>query len=378
MTVLYILQIALMFTVLVAAHELGHFLVARFFKMEVEEFSIGMGLPKWVYARRNGTEFTLRAIPLGGFVRVKGMEPENDGSEVDIPNGFYSKGPMPRIWMLLAGPVFSMIAGVILLTFVWGTQGQLVGDNAPVVRMLVEGSPAAKAGIKLDDKIVSVDGLPIKDFFSVIKVVRENKGTPVTFVVERAGKQEAIVATPEIDNKPTPYALPDLSLSGEERVQAKVGIGYGMIRKPLSFGAAFAQAFVSPVLMAKELLSRLTNLEKLKEAVGGPETMARVSYAAAKEGPLTLMQLAGMLSMSLGIFNLLPIFPLDGGQITVALAELIRKGKRLSIGAQGRIQTVGLCAVALLIISVAVIDRQRDWSGGGKVIKTSPDAIRTE
>src|ERR1700722_2710391 len=87
----------IMVTFLVAAHEYGHFLFARLNGMEVEEFSIGLGKPAWTWMRKKGTEYTFRPLPLGGFVRIKGMVPQEDGSEIDVPNGFYSKSPMARL-----------------------------------------------------------------------------------------------------------------------------------------------------------------------------------------------------------------------------------------------------------------------------------------
>lgn len=372
MIVLYILQIMLMFTVLVAAHELGHYLVARYFKMEVEEFSIGLGLPKWIYAVRNGTEYTLRALPLGGFVRVKGMEPEDDGSEVNIPDGFYSKGPGPRIWMLLAGPVFSMLAGVILLTGVWGMAGKPMPDNRPILADATKTGPGFLAGLRGGDRVLAIDGQPISTFFGMVERVRDNQGTPMSFTVDRSGTELTFKVTPIQDEKPTPVVGPNLEPTGEERMQRKLQVAFGITRQKVPFGRAFGDAFVAPFLMVGELAKRVTNFEKLKEAVGGPESMARVSYSAAKEGPVDLIELAGLLSMSLGIFNLLPIFPLDGGQITVAFAELLRRGRRLSINAQGRIQTIGLCAVLFMVLSVVVIDRQRDWGGSGPKAESTP------
>ncbi len=374
MSVLYILQILLMFTVLVAAHELGHFLVAKFYKMEVEEFSIGLGLPKWIYARRNGTEYSLRMLPLGGFVRVKGMEPEDDGSEVEIPNGFYNKGPMPRVWMLLAGPAFSMLAGAILLTGVWGFAGKTELDTRPIIHTMAENGPAAAAGMKENDKVVSIDGTPTPNFFSIIELVRDNKGTPMTLVIERGGQQQTIIATPEVDKEPTEVLNSKLEPTKDRRIQGKLKIGIELIRVPVPFGLAIKDAFTAPFLMVGELVKRLSDFSKLKEVIGGPETMARTSYAAAERGPVYLIELAGLISMSLGIFNLLPIFPLDGGQITIALAELFRRGRRLSIGAQGRIQTIGLCTVLLLVTSVVIIDRQRDWGGAAKKAPASKPA----
>lgn len=203
--------LVVMFTVLVAAHELGHYLFARLFNMGVEEFAIGFGkrpLIEWMKRSytipmregevasiavspervnlegagqrppedmieedtpsgkvlRETTRFTIRPWPLGGFVRIKGMLPEEDGSETTIAGGFYNKPPVQRLMVLFAGPLFSVLAGILILIPLYCWTGTYEPDNAPKIGAVVIGGPADKAGLREGDFVDSVNGARSKAF----------------------------------------------------------------------------------------------------------------------------------------------------------------------------------------------------------------------
>jgi regulator of sigma E protease len=187
----------LMVTVLVAAHEYGHYLFAKLNGMDVEEFAIGLGTPRWVWMRRaqnkalptpsrtalpggqsalpeetveqepeSEIEFTVRPLPVGGFVRIKGMMPQDDGSETLVPNGFYSKSPLRRLSVLFAGPLFSVLAGIILLVGLFIFVGKPTLEK-PIIGGVLGGTPAEQAGLKAGDRIVALDGKPIQKWFQI-------------------------------------------------------------------------------------------------------------------------------------------------------------------------------------------------------------------
>lgn len=358
---LVILCYLLMVTVLVVAHEFGHYIVARWFKMEVEEFAIGFGRPYWTYARKNGTEYTLRPFPLGGFVRVKGMVPEEDGSETKVENGFYSRGPWPRFWMLLAGPAASMLAGSIILASVWGTFGKEELDHSPIIGQISETGASYKAGIRPGDKILSVNGTPTPTFYNIVENVRDLNGKDAVIEYERDGKKTTVTVKPRLDTEPSPVMKPDLTIGKELRKQSKIGIGNGTKREPIPIGEALGDAFKAPFVYSFEMLRLFTQPKELIQNVGGPETMVRLTKAHVDEDFLRFLEYAGNISMSLGFFNLLPIAPLDGGQIVVSIAEMFRRGRRLSFKAQSLFQGVGLSLVLLMVVSFVTLDRIR-WS----------------
>jgi len=348
-----------MITALVAAHEYGHFLFARLNGMEVEEFSIGLGKPAWIWMRRKGTEYTFRPLPLGGFVRIKGMVPQEDGSETEVPNGFYSKSPMARLAVLFAGPLFSVLAGILLLTTLFVAVGIPRPAQAPVLGSIVNDSPAFKAGLKEGDLVLKVDGKPVSTWLEMQALVRPHVETPLSMEVSHQGQIRNITFTPKKSDTPVPLVDAKGDPVGGDAFVGQIGVSATIKVERLPVGDAVKEAFTAPIAMVDGLAGIFKRPSKFGEEMGGPGTIVVATSDATKEGPYQVMLLAAGLSISLGIMNLLPIFPLDGGQMTVAFAELLRRGKRLSIEIQGAVNTVGFALVGLLIISVLWIDFRR-------------------
>ena len=396
--------------ILVAAHELGHYLFARLFGMGVEEFSIGFGKkPLFIWGRRTydiplpaddptplghaliesggsgleggnamreveicetptgkvmreTTVFTVRPLPLGGFVRIKGMVPQDDGSETKIPGGIYSKPVWQRFLVLLAGPAFSILAGVILLLSVYLAEGIRDAD-APVIGSMAKSEPGYQAGLRPDDRVISIDRQPIEHFYDLIKIVRVSDGKPLQFAIERNGKPMSFVVTPKAGPDPSPVLGPDMMPTGETRIQAKIGVLPAAPRRALNFGEALSEAVQTPGRAVEGLSKVFRHPQTFSDQVGGPATMAVYTAQAVQSGFSQVVLMAGFLSISLGIMNLLPVFPLDGGQMTVAVAEMLRGGRRLSIRVQNAIGAAGLAFVALLYVSVVFIDIHRFLPG---------------
>ncbi len=393
---LFYLLVAVVFlaivTLLVAAHELGHYLFARLFGMHVEEFAIGFGKkPIWTWMRRSyeaqpagapsagpresglgeieavgsgadttqTTEFTIRPWPLGGFVRIKGMVPEEDGSEVALAGGFYSKPPWQRLIVLIAGPVFSVLAGFAVLIPLFAATGVTRDLNEPILGRIAPNSPAAIAGLLEGDRIISIGGKPLATFFDLISIVRDQPGVPLEFVYRRGPETRTLSIIPEDSKEPVPLRDRDLKLTTELRRQGKIGVLPKQRRVQLSFLDAASEALQMPGQMVVGLIDLARRPSQFKEQVGGPLTMVAATAATARSGLPDVLAFAGMLSIWLGIFNLLPVPPLDGGQMAIALAEMLRGGRRLSLRVQSWVSTVGLALVALLFVSVFVIDIDR-------------------
>lgn len=358
-----------MITLLVAAHELGHYLFARLFRMGVEEFAIGFGKkPLFTYARKTyktdegeeeTTDFTVRPWPLGGFVRIKGMIPDESGNEIHTPGGFYSKPAWQRIVVLIAGPAFSVLAGFAILVPVFMVQGIKVPVNKPILATVGPDGPAARAGLKGGDEILSLDGKKVGTFYEMITIVREKAEVPIQISFRRDGDVKVVTVTPQKDTAPTPVLNPDLSVSEDKKIQGKLSAGFPLERKQLGFAEAFDKALKAPVEMVKSLVGIATLKRKASDELGGPLTMFNATKETVESGFGDFLTLSGLLSISLGIFNLLPVPPLDGGQILVAFAEMLRRGRRLSMKVQEGIGTVGFSLILLLIASILVIDFKR-------------------
>ena len=414
-----------MLCVLVAAHEYGHYLLARLFGMGVEEFAIGFGKkPIWTWMRKTysvernpspagqsaplhletssyptdgsaalqpdlqpsptpsqvkltvqeTTDFTIRPWPLGGFVRIKGMVPEEDGSETKVPGGFYSKAPWKRFIVLLAGPVFSVLAGVIIL---FGLK-LAMGEERPIttLREIVPGGPAAKAGLQKGDKILSVAGRPVKITYDATSAIADKAGQPIPIQVQRNGQAVTVTITPVLEPEPSPVVDKEGFPTGEMKRQAKMMAKWDYEHVSVGAGEAFVDAMRTPVIVVAGLAGMVTKPAQLKDNVGGPISIAQQTSEATKRGIDWIIGLAAMLSISVGIFNLLPIPTLDGGQMLVAVAEMLRGGKRLSIKVQGALTAAGLAMVLVLFVSVMLIDVGRLTKNDKSGNKSAPSTTQ--
>jgi regulator of sigma E protease len=394
-----------MLMVLVGAHELGHYLFARLFGMATEEFAIGMfGKPLVVLGKRkyliplkdgddpsfrgeanpleggamtepthvvdtpNGpalqetTVFTIRPWPLGGFVRIKGMIPQEDGGETRVPGGFFSKEPWKRWVVLAAGPAFSVLAGVLLLVPMLMFEGEPKLSKEPVLGVLGDKGAAKLAGFKEGDRILSVDGKPIARFYDFVVAVRDKGTNPIHIVVDRDGKKIEKTLVGKVDTEPTVVLDSELEETGETRIQTKLSAAPKTDMHKLAFGSAVARAVKIPGEAVAGLAKRIMHPAELKKTVGGPGTMVKQTSIFVDAGFWPMIGFAGTISISLGIFNLLPFPPLDGGQMWIALVEMLRGGRRLSLKTQMRVINVGFAMVMLLVATVLVIDVQR-WTG---------------
>lgn len=348
-----------MMSLLVAAHELGHFLAAKMCGMDVEEFAIGFGKWKWVYMRRNGTEYTFRPFPLGGFVRIKGMMPFEDGSETKIPRGFYSKSPLSRIVVLFAGPLFSVLFGIVVLAGVYMSWGKMMPVREPVIGLINPGGPADKAGLKLGDRILTIAGQPVDDYYDIVLAVRGHEGGPLEVSYRRDGKVNTAQVTPILDEQPTPVIGPNLEFTTARAKQYKIGARWSSEPTRLSPGIAMREAWLEPWRVGAQLIAVFSRPATIKNEVGGPATIAVVTHAATQSGLSQVIWLAAMLSITLGFMNLFPIPPFDGGQMSVAFVELLRGGRRLSFQLQSAINAFGFFLMIAILLGVLFVDFNR-------------------
>jgi regulator of sigma E protease len=422
----YIPVFIIVLMVLVAVHEYGHYLFARIFHMGVEEFAIGFGKPVviiWLrrkydlpiqhptdanpyavvgepfriasqtagmegggddreamvvekangYALREETNFTIRAWPLGGFVRIKGMIPQENAAETKVIGGFYSRPAWQRFLVLFAGPLFSILFGILLFIPAEMITGADRPSNEPVLGPLLPKGPADIAGLKPGDRVRAIDGQTVTTYFEIVRTVRSSGGKTLTFLIEREGVRAEKTVMPELDRTPSPIIAPDLTDSGERAIQAKIGMGMNVVRVPVTFPEATRQAFSFPGMAISNILKMFTNVQRFEENMGGPATMYTYTKMAAENGMGYLVKLAALLSISVGIFNLLPIYPLDGGQMVVALIEMLRGGKRLSLRVQEAIGNVGFVFVLMLFVSVLVVDARRFMNRGDNRL-VAPDS----
>ncbi len=318
------------------------------------------------FTNKEGTEFSLLVLPLGGFAAIKGMHPKDDGSEVRIERGFYSKSPFARFMTLFAGPFFSIAFGIIVLTGTILSQG-IPESSTTTIESVLAGKAGEKAGLKAGDKITAINGQPVSTISDMSKIVRfsYNKTDaaivpkPVEVTFQRGSEFQNLVITPDVDDEASPVMDEEGNPTKEVAHQARLGVMGTPVFRPAGFTEALGIAAMQPVDLVKSLASIVVKPSEAKNAIGGPKSLADATSQASDRGFLTIARLAALLSISLGVLNLLPIPPLDGGQMMVALIEMLRGGKRLSLQVQQTVSNIGAVLVVLLMLSAITVDVSR-------------------
>lgn len=330
--------------ILVVIHELGHFLAARAVGVGVPEFAIGFGPRLCTWMRRKGTDFTIRMLPLGGFVNLKGMNPE----EEDTPDGLNSRPPWARGLVFFAGP----LANMILTVFILCSFGFLVGTmrHHVFVAEVRDNSPALHMGLQPGDRILSVGGKEVTDVGILFDEVDASVGQPLEVMVLRDQRTVLLTGTPkmqQLEDMDEPKVMLGFDMQLEMYAGARVGVG-----ESVTEGLSMLKFYLISI-------ARLFRSKNIGDQVGGPIRILQEVGAQADKGLLTHLLLMAVLSLSLAIFNLLPIPILDGGHLMLLTVEVLRR-RRLEPATQNAVQFVGLVIIGLLFIFITFKD-VRHW-----------------
>ncbi len=312
-----ILVSLLVLSFLIFFHELGHFLAARFFGVKVERFSIGFGpiLAKKDYA---GTEWAISAIPLGGYVKMKGQDDLDPTKRDPDPDSYNSKKPWQRIVILFAGPFANFFLAFLLYFAI-----AIIGSNtlAPVIGEVVKDSPAYEAGLKQKDKIVEINGKKVKTWEDLSKIISTSNGDLV-LKVERDKKILTL--------KVTPRFLETKNIFGEKVKKKMIGIApaaefINVSYTPLeALKVAYDKTIAASKMIIVGIEKMIEGVVPLKE-VGGVISIMDITAKASQMGIIALFSLTALISVNLGVLNLLPIPALDGGHIVFNIYEWITR-----------------------------------------------------
>lgn len=345
---------------MIFVHEFGHFIAARWAKIEVEEF--GFGLPSYKIAtlfKWQGTEFTLHALPLGGFVRPKG---ENDPN---VPGGYGAASPWKRLVVLIAGPLMNLLTAVIVFSALIAFQGVAVPGKVKI-DTVAEDSPAQEAGVLPGDILVSINGEEVTDIQPAIAIIREHLDEPVELVFDRNGEQVTITATPLSSRSPQQGALgigltyPTRSATFIESVSGGASITAMQAAAIVYLPVALIQGVIAPDqarLVGFKGIYDLFNFS-VQEDVTSRQEAAQTPPSGGGSAPKPTnftLNLIGVLSVSLGVFNLFPIPALDGGRILFTLPEILFK-KRIPTEWENMVNGVAMLLLIALMLFVNVMD----------------------
>lgn len=311
---------------LVFIHEMGHFLVARYFGVKVEVFSIGFGREVTGWTDKHGTRWKVGWLPLGGYVRFAG---DMNGASMEDPKWrdlpaseragiFHAKPVGQRALIVLAGPLANFLAAIAILASFAFVYGEV--SRPPVIATVQPGSPADKAGLQVGDRIVSINARPVRSFDDVYPVVQDNTGTDIAFKIARDGS--------EITRSIVPVIVVEKDRFGNSYRIGRIGIAPS--RTAEIRDVSLPESVVIGVKRMVQILDRMISGiwqvisgHRSPTELGGPIKIAQISGEAAVLGWQQFVYLAALISINLGFINLLPVPMLDGGHLSFYAVEAI-------------------------------------------------------
>lgn len=328
---------------LIFIHELGHFLFAKAFGVGVEKFSLGFG-PKILSKKVGETEYLLSALPLGGYVKMVGEGEDAELSEEDKARAFGEKPVLQRIAIVAAGPVFNLLFAYVLFIVIF-----MIGVPAATTKIgeVVPDRPAAKAGVLAGDTIKAVNGKPVERWEEFAQIIAEAKLAPLELEVQRGQSQMKFTMVPE--------SRTSKNLLGDTVTHPIVGVvaaGETVIDhfppgEAIARGSAQCWNVIKlTVLSLVRLIERAIPLDN----IGGPIMIVKMAGEQAAAGGVSFLAFVALLSVNLGVLNLLPVPILDGGHLAFFLIELVT-GRPVSKRAREIAQQVGL----VLLISLMML-----------------------
>ena len=345
-------QSALIFIVilvsLVVAHELAHFFTAKLFGVHVLEF--GVGFPPRIFAKRFGdTEYSLNWMPLGGFVRLLGEE------DPTHPRSLASRPAWQRLIVLASGSVINLVLPIVLFAFAF-TVPHEVSVGRAVISAVGANSPAAEAGLRSGDVILSIGGREARNTLDAGRFIRLNQGVPTDVRVRRGAEELTVTVTPRwappANEGPTGIQIaPQTPFTEREALMPWQSLPLGL-RTTLD----------TMVLARNEILSWVKG--GARPQVAGPVAIAQTTGEVAREGGLSpLLELAALLSINLGLLNLLPLPMLDGGRALFVVIEVLRRGRRIAPEKEAMVHLVGFVVFITLAVVVTFADISRIVQG---------------
>lgn len=326
---------------LIVIHELGHFLVAKLSGVGVVTFSVGFGPKLWV-RKKGETEYALSAFPLGGYVKMVGEDPEEEVEQRDIERSFSHKGLLKRIAIVAAGPGFNLLLAVVLLMVVYFFYGVPVLSTR--ISGVESGSPAELAGVRKGDRIVAVNGQAVDEWDELSGKIKESRGAPLNIQIQRDSQQLSLTVQP--------VKKSGRSIFGEKLDTWVIGIGSQVSIEKGNPGQAVVRAFQQTYEYSKLTLLalyKMINGDVSPRNLGGPIMIAQMAGQQAQEGLGNFLAFLAVLSINLGVLNLLPVPVLDGGHLLFFVVEAII-GRPVAVKHRERAQQVGIFLLMLLMV----------------------------
>ena len=350
-----ILAFVVVLGILIFFHEFGHFLFARLFGVGVEKFSLGFG-PRLIGKKIGITDYRLSLIPLGGYVKMVGEEPDSELDPSEIPISFTHKHVIKRMLIVAAGPIFNILLAMIIFAVTFMTVGVFVRQAS--VGDVTKDSPAARAGLVKGDRIATINNIDIRNWDEMAEQINKSQGKALSISVLRNNEALEMEIVPELRTT--------TNILGEKIERYIIGITWSGLTdaRQLSFAGAIGQSLVQTyrvVELMVVIISKVVTGDISTDTIGGPIMIAQMAGDQAKEGVGNLIWFIAIISLNLAIINLLPIPVLDGGHLLFFAIEAV-KGSPVSTKVREVAQQVGLLILILLMILVLYNDVTRLFS----------------
>ena len=320
----------LVFLLVVMLHEFGHFSIAKLSGIKVNEFSIGMG-PKIYQKQKGETFYSLRALPVGGYVAMEGEE-ENSHD----PRAFNNVSIVKRMAVVLAGAFMNFVLAFIAFTLIFS----IVGYGSSEIEKVISNSPADKAGIQSGDLIIKINENKVKDIYDINSIISKNQKEEMDFQINREGNILNVKIKPEYSVENQMYLIGITSKLEHSIV------------KSISLGAN--RTLEMSKLILKSIKMMFSGSFKM-EYLSGPVGVVQLIGSESSKGFLNFLQILGLISVNLGVFNLLPIPALDGGKFLFLLIEAFR-GKPIDEKIEQGLSLIGISFLFSLMIYVTIFN----------------------
>ncbi len=337
--------------VLIFVHEFGHFIVAKWFGIKVLRFSLGFG-PKLIGKTHGETEYCISLVPLGGYVKILGQDPEEEVTPEEEDRSFSRKSVWIRMAVVVAGPLFNLLLAVVIFSTVY-----MFGIPQLTTRVgsVSKDFPAYQAGIRAGDRVVAVNGKRVSNWEELSKAIRKSTGATIILTVQREGRTLTFSVAPKIRKIK--------NLFGEAKEVRMIGItaSQEIVKQSVNPLKAIYMGFHrTGEIIYLTFVSIIKIIERVIPAktIGGPIMIMQMAGQQAKEGAVNFVLFMALISINLGILNLLPIPVLDGGHLFFMFFEVIF-GKPVSIRKMELAQNIGLALLILLMVFAFYNDLSR-------------------
>ncbi len=340
-----VISFVIVLGLLIFVHEFGHFLFAKLFGVRVLKFSLGFG-PKVVGFQKGDTEYLVSAFPLGGYVKMFGESPLDEVEEPEQYCSFTHKPVWQRFIIVAGGPLFNLLFAVLLFFLIFASLGMPQASNTSEVGHIGKDSPAAQAGLKVGDVILTINDKATMEWTQVSQYIRSSEGE-IVLTVLRDKEELTLTAKPKIDAIKNEFGevIEERRLLGIMPVNEIVKVS---LLTSFKAGLNETWRFIRlTVLTVVKMINKVVPMSEL----GGPIRIAQIAGQQMEAGWINLVYFMGLLSVNLGVLNLFPIPILDGGHLVFFTVEAIRR-KPLSMKTREMFQQIGLFLLVSLMFFV--------------------------